>query len=285
MDNDFGKLYIVATPIGNLSDITYRAVETLRAVDLIAAEDTRHTRELLNHLDIDTKLVSCNEHSDVKKIDSLIERLKKGENIAIVTDAGTPIISDPGSALVKRAIESGIDITSVPGACAAINALVMSGLDARTFTFIGFLPEDNKHRKELLSSLSSETRTMIFYISSHNVMKDLKDFIGVFGSDRSASLSREMTKVYEENVRGPLPYILEYFENKGVKGEFVLVVEGMDKKVLKSMEVDKWLDISVEKHLKMYLDEGLTEKEAMKKVAKDRNLKKNDIYKMLKVKL
>lgn len=285
MNNTYGKLYIVATPIGNLSDITYRAVETLRDVDLIAAEDTRHTRELLNHLDIDTKLISCNEHTDSKKIDSLIEKLKSGDNIAVVTDAGTPIISDPGSALVKRAIENDIVITSVPGPCAAINALVMSGLDARTFEFIGFLPEDNRHRKEVLSDVKDETRTMIFYISSHNVKKDLKDFAETFGGDRKASLSREMTKMYEENVRGTLSYILDYFESRNIKGEFVLVVEGMDKKKLKEKEVDKWLDLSVERHLKIYLDEGLAEKEAMKKVAKDRNLKKNDIYKMLKVKL
>ena len=277
-----GKLYIVATPIGNLSDITYRAVETLKSVDLIAAEDTRHTRGLLNYLKIDKKLVSYNEYTDEKKIDTLIKRLKEGDSIAVVTDAGTPIISDPGSVLVKSAIENDINITSVPGPCAAINALVMSGIDAKSFIFIGFLPEDNRHRKDALVNLAEETRTMIFYISSHNIKKDLKDLIEIFGDERNASLSREMTKIYEENVRSTLKNIYECFKEKIIRGEFVLVVEGLDKKVLKEKELDRWLTIPIDKHLKIYLDKGLNEKEAMKKVAKDRNLKKNDIYKVLK---
>ena len=284
MNNGFGKLYIVATPIGNLSDITYRAVETLKDVDIIAAEDTRHTRELLNHLNIEKKLISCNEHTDSKKIDSLIERMRNGENIAFVSDAGTPIISDPGSALVKRAIENDIDITGVPGPCAAINALVLSGLDAREFSFIGFIPEDNKRRKEILTNLNDETKTIIIYISSHNLIKDLTDLTKVLGKDRKAALSREMTKIYEETIRGTIDYIREYFEKKPIKGEFVLVVEGKDKNLIKEEEIKKWQEIDIAEHYKYYLDKGLNEKDAMKKVASDRNIKKNDVYKVLKVK-
>lgn len=277
-----GKLYIVSTSIGNLSDITYRAIETLKSVDLIAAEDTRHTRELLNHFDIKTKTTSLNEHTDEKKIDSLIKDLKEGKDIALVSDAGTPIISDPGAKLTRKVIANDIELTAVPGACAAINALVMSGIDAKAFTFIGFLPEDNKHRKELLSKYRNETNTMIFYISSHNLKKDLKSLIETFGEERLASLSREMTKIHEENVRDSLSYISKHFDNKDIKGEFVLVVEGLDKNILKESTIKDWLSISIDEHMKVYIDAGLDEKEAMKKVAKDRNIKKNDVYKLLK---
>ena len=207
MNNDYGKLYIVSTPIGNLSDISFRAIETLKEVDLIAAEDTRHTRELLNHFDIKKELVSFNEHTDTGKAENLIEKIKDGISIALVSDAGTPIISDPGIVLTKLAIENDIELIAIPGACAAVNALVLSGLSAKTFTFIGFLSEDNKKRKEQLSNLVDKMETMIFYISSHNLKKDLKSLIDVFGSDRKASLSREMTKKFEETIRGDLAFI------------------------------------------------------------------------------
>ena len=284
MDNNFGKLYIVSTPIGNLKDMTFRAVEVLKEVDLIAAEDTRHTRELLNHFNIDNKLISYHEHNKYEKTTEIIDLLKSGLNVALVTDAGTPIISDPGNELVKEVSSNDIEITAIPGACAAINALVLSGMDARTFLFIGFLSNDNKLRKMQLSDLLNETRTMIFYISPHDLIKDLKLIIQTFGEDRNASLSREMTKIYEETVRGSLKEILEYFENKKVMGEFVLVVEGISKDILKQSDIDKWQSISIEEHLKIYLNEGLPEKEAIKKLAKDRNIDKREAYKILKSK-
>lgn len=283
MNNVFGKIYIVATPIGNLKDITLRAVEVLNEVDYIVAEDTRHTLELLNHLDIKTKLISYHEHSSDKKVKEIIDILKEGNDIALVTDAGTPIISDPGNELVKNAIEENIEITSVPGACAAINALVMSGLDAKSFVFVGFLSDDKKKKKKQLEELANETRTMIFYISPHNVLKDLDDLIDTFGESRNASMSREMTKKFEETRRGELIYLKEYYSKNLIKGEFVMVVSGLDREVLKEKEASKWQEMSVEEHMSIYLKDGLSEKDAMKQVAKDRGLDKREIYKILKI--
>ena len=284
MSNNNGKLYIVSTPIGNLGDISYRAVETLKEVDLILAEDTRHTRELLNHFDIKKELISFNEHTDINKAENLIEKIKNGMSIALVSDAGTPIISDPGVVLTKLAVENDINITAIPGACAAINALVLSGLSAKTFTFIGFLSEDNKKRKEQLSNLYDKMETMIFYISSHNLKKDIKSLIEVLGSDRKASISREMTKKFEETVRGDLTYINDYFSEKEVRGEFVLIVAGVDKDVLREKEISKWNEMTYEEHYKYYLNQGFSDKDALKKVATDRGIRKNEVYKLLKVK-
>lgn len=284
MENKVGKLYIVSTPIGNLQDMTFRAIEVLKSVDLVAAEDTRRTRELLNHFDIDTKITSYNEHNKYDKAKDIVDMIKEGKDVAVVTDAGTPIVSDPGNVLVKFAVEENIEITAVPGCCAAINALVLSGLDSDSFVFVGFLKDDNKKRKEQLENLKSETRTMVFYISPHDILKDLKQLIEVFGEERNASLSREMTKVHEETVRGTLKEIHKVFESRDIKGEFVLVVSGMDKDLLKSSEVEKWMSISVEEHYQKYIDEGMSDKDAMKKVASDRNVDKREIYKELKVK-
>lgn len=284
MENKIGKLYIVSTPIGNLQDMTFRAVEVLKSVDLVAAEDTRRTRELLNHFDIDTKITSYHEHNKYDKAKSIIDMIKKGADVAIVTDAGTPIVSDPGNVLVKFAIEENIEITAVPGCSAVINALVLSGLDSDSFVFVGFLKDDNKKRKEQLEGLKSETRTMVFYISPHNILKDLKQLIEVFGEERKASLSREMTKVHEETVRGTIKEIYNVFESRDIKGEFALTVSGVDKSQLKNSEIEKWLSISVEEHYQKYIDEGLSDKDAMKKVASDRNVDKREIYKELKVK-
>ena len=284
MNKTYGKLYIVSTPIGNLSDMTFRAVETLKNVDLIAAEDTRHTRELLTHFDIKKELISFNEHTDPQKAENLIDKIKNGISIAYVSDAGTPIISDPGIVLTRFAIENDIELTAIPGACAAINALVLSGLSAKTFTFIGFLSEDNKKRKEQLSNLVDKMETMIFYISSHNLRKDLKSLIEVFGSDRRATISREMTKKFEETVRGDLTYISKYFNEKEVKGEFVLVLSGIDKDELREKEISKWSEMTYEEHYAYYLNLGFSDKDALKKVATDRGLKKNEVYKLLKVK-
>lgn len=285
ISNDiYGKLYIVSTPIGNLQDMTYRAVETLKNVDIIAAEDTRHTKELLNHFEIKTSIISCHEHNEYEKSKDLINEIKNGKNIAIVTDAGTPIVSDPGSELVKEAINEGIIVTAVPGACAAINALVMSGLSAKSFTFIGFIPEDKKKREKIFKRLKDETNTMIFYISPHNLLSDISILIGKFGEDRLASISREMTKIHEENVRGTLLDIKKYFEAKTIKGEFVLVVSGRDEEELECERKDKWLSMSIESHMNYYINKGFNEKDAMKKVALDRGIDKRDIYKRLKVK-
>ncbi|MBR3288249.1 MAG: 16S rRNA (cytidine(1402)-2'-O)-methyltransferase [Lachnospiraceae bacterium] len=284
MNREVGKLYIVSTPIGNLQDMTFRAVETLKMVDLIAAEDTRHTRELLNHFDISTKLTSYHEHNKFDKANDIVEEIKKGANVAVVTDAGTPIISDPGNELVRQAISENIEVTAVPGACAAVNALVLSGLDAKSFVFIGFLPDDKKKLKEQLDEIKNETRTMIFYISPHNIIDDLKNLITVFGKDRLASISREMTKIHEETLRGSLSDLLENFENRTIKGEFVLIVSGIDKNFIKEQEIDKWLKLSVKEHYDRYISEGLSDKDAIKKVAKDRGVDKRDIYRELKVK-
>ena len=284
MDIAYGKIYIVSTPIGNLKDMTFRAIETLKEVDIIAAEDTRHTRELLNHFDIDTKTTSYHEHSGYDKSKAIIEKIKLGANVAIVTDAGTPIISDPGNELVKLAIEENIEVLGVPGACAGINALVVSGLDASSFVFVGFLSDDNKKRKNQLSDLENEMRTMIFYISPHNLKKDLKSLIEVFGETRLASISREMTKIHEETIHASLKEILNYFDSKEIRGEFVLVVSGIDKELVSNAKKQEWLNVSIEEHYEMYLKSGLTDKEAMKKVATDRGIDRREVYKVLKVK-
>ena len=284
MEQKYGKLYIVSTPIGNLKDMTFRAIEVLKSVDLVAAEDTRRTRELLNHFEVGTKITSYHEHNKFDKAKNIIDMIKEGTDVAVVTDAGTPIVSDPGNVLVKFAIEENIEITAVPGCSAVINAIVLSGLDSDSFVFVGFLKDDNKKRKEQLKELEFEIRTMVFYISPHDLLKDLKQLMEVFGEERKASLSREMTKVHEETVRGTLKEIYGIFESRDIKGEFVLSVAGLDKTVLKTSEIEKWLSISVEKHYQKYIDEGLSDKDALKKVASDRNVDKREIYKHLKVK-
>ena len=284
MEQRFGKLYIVSTPIGNLQDMTFRAIEVLKSVDLVAAEDTRRTRELLNHFDIDTKITSYHEHNEYDKAKNIIAMIKEGTDVAVVTDAGTPIVSDPGNVLVKFAIEENIEITAIPGCSAVINALVLSGLDSDSFVFVGFLKDDNKKRKEQLKELEFETRTMVFYISPHDILKDIQYLIEIFGENRKASLSREMTKVHEETVRGTLKEIYNIFESRDIKGEFVLTVAGLDKNIIEISEIKKWLSISVEEHYQKYIDEGMSDKDAIKKVASDRKVDKREIYKLLKVK-
>lgn len=284
MNNNLGKLYIVATPIGNLKDMTFRAIDVLKEVDLIAAEDTRHTKELLNHFSIDTAVTSYHEHNKYEKASKIIEEMLSGSNVAIVTDAGTPIISDPGNELVKLAIKEGIEVIAVPGACACINALVVSGLDASSFVFVGFLSEDNKKRKEQLNELKNETKTLLFYVSPHNLKKDLEIMISVFGEERLASVSREMTKLHEETIRGSLKEIYDLYDKKDIRGEFVLVLAGIDREELIAIEHSKWSEFSIEEHYKMYIEKGISDKEAMKKVASDRGIDKREVYKHLKVK-
>lgn len=273
----YGTLTLCATPIGNLEDITYRVVRTLQEVDFIAAEDTRHTRKLLNHFDIHTKLISYHEHNKMEKGKELIELLKQGKNLALVTDAGTPGISDPGEDIVKLAIEEGITVTSAPGAVAGITALILSGQSTRRFIFEGFLPTDKKERKALLESLKTETRTTILYEAPHRLNKTLELLYEALG-DRSITVTKELTKKFEFIHKTTLSGAITYFEEVEPKGEFVLVLAGKDLKTLQEEDQKAWEEMSIEEHMNLYVNKGMDEKTAMKQVAKDRGVSKRDIY-------
>lgn len=273
----YGTLTLCATPIGNLEDITYRVVRTLTEADFIAAEDTRHTKKLLNHFEIHTKLISYHEHNKMEKGPELIEILKSGKNIALVTDAGTPGISDPGEDLVRLAMEAGITVTSGPGAVAGITALILSGQSTRRFVFEGFLPTDKKERKFVLESLKNETRTTIFYEAPHRLIKTLEALYEAVG-DRSITVTKELTKKFEFIYKTTLSGAIDYFKEVEPKGEFVLVLEGKDIKVLQEEDQKAWEEMSIEDHLQVYLDKDQDEKSAMKQVAKDRGVSKRDIY-------
>lgn len=284
MQPNYGKMYIVATPIGNLSDITYRAVSVLENVDLIAAEDTRNTKKLLEYYNIKKKLISYHEHNKYDKAKNIIDKLKSGLNIALVTDAGTPLISDPGFQLVNMLQDEGIKIESLPGACALINALVLSGIDTREFIFIGFLPIENKDRKNKLNSLINETRTMVFYMSPHKLLKFLSEMKDTFGSDRIISICREMTKIHEEVIKDNIENVIKHFTEHDIKGEFVVVVEGKNEKELKIENEEYYNNLDINDLYNDLLKQGLNEKETIKQIAKLRGVAKNDIYKLLKVK-
>lgn len=273
----YGTLTLCATPIGNLEDITYRVVRTLQEVDFIAAEDTRHTRKLLNHFGIHTKLISYHEHNKMEKGKELIELLKQGKNLALVTDAGTPGISDPGEDIVKLAIEEGITVTSAPGAVAGITALILSGQSTRRFIFEGFLPTDKKERKALLESLKTETRTTILYEAPHRLNKTLELLYEALG-DRSITVTKELTKKFEFIHKTTLSGAITYFEEVEPKGEFVLVLAGKDLKTLQEEDQKVWEEMSIEEHMNLYVNKGMDEKTAMKQVAKDRGVSKRDIY-------
>lgn len=273
----YGLLTLCATPIGNLEDITYRVVRTLTEADFIAAEDTRHTKKLLNHFDIHTKLISYHEHNKIEKGPELIDILKAGKNIALVTDAGTPGISDPGEDLVRLAIEEGITVTSAPGAVAGITALILSGQSTRRFVFEGFLPTDKRERKAVLEGLKNETRTTILYEAPHRLMKTLEALYETVG-DRSITVTKELTKKFEFIYKTTLSGAINYFNEVEPKGEFVLVLEGKDPKVIQEEDQKAWEELSIEEHLQFYLDKGQDEKTAMKQVAKDRGVSKRDIY-------
>ena len=272
-----GKLYLCATPIGNLGDITYRCVETLRSVDLIAAEDTRRTLGLLNHLNIEKPLTSYFEHNKKEKGEYLISEMKSGKNIALVSDAGTPAISDPGEDLVKMCIEAGIDVCPVPGAVAGINALISSGFSTQRFTFEGFLTVNKRGRIEHLNSLVEEQRTMIFYEAPHKLLYTLRDMLGVFG-DRRIALCREITKIHEEFIHTTISAAIEMYEEKPPRGEFVVVIEGKKAEDIEAEKEAVWKEMSVSEHVEMYLGQGIDEKEALKRTAKDRGVSKRDIY-------
>ncbi|MBE5965742.1 MAG: 16S rRNA (cytidine(1402)-2'-O)-methyltransferase [Lachnospiraceae bacterium] len=275
-----GMLYLCATPIGNLEDITYRVVRTLKEVDLIAAEDTRHSIKLLNHFEIKTPMTSYHEFNKVDKAKYLVERLKDGTNIALITDAGTPGISDPGEELVRQAYEAGIRVTSLPGACAAVTALTLSGLSTRRFCFEAFLPSDKKDRLRILEELDKETRTIILYEAPHRLCKTLQELYDILGS-RKVTVIKELTKRYETAWQTTISAAIAHFEAEVPRGEYVLVIEGKSLQEIKAQEQSRWDAITIIEHMQIYMDKGLDKKEAMKAVAKDRGISKREVYQEL----
>jgi len=273
-----GKLFLCATPIGNMEDITFRVIRTLKEVDLIAAEDTRHSIKLLNHFEIKTPMTSYHEFNKIDKAKYLVEQMQAGVNIALVTDAGTPGISDPGEELVKQCYEAGIEVTSLPGPAACITALTMSGLATRRFCFEAFLPTDKKERVRILEELKTETRTIIMYEAPHRLTKTLAELSEVFGESRRLTICRELTKRYEEARPTTFAEAMEYYEENEPKGEFVLVIEGVSHKELLEEARQDWLSMPIEEHMAKYEAEGMANKDAMKQVAKDRGVSKRDIY-------
>ena len=275
-----GKLYLCATPIGNLEDMTYRVVRTLGEVDLIAAEDTRNSIKLLNHFEIKTPMTSYHEYNKIEKGRKLVEKLQEGLNIALITDAGTPGISDPGEELVKMCYEAGIEVTSLPGAAACITALTLSGLSTRRFAFEAFLPTDKKEKKSILKELEKETRTIILYEAPHRLVRTLQELLEILGN-RKVTVCRELTKKHETAFVTTLEEAYSYYESNEPKGECVLVIEGKSRQELKQEEVAKWEEMRIEEHMDYYLQQGIDKKEAMKMVAKDRGITKRDVYQQL----
>ncbi len=275
-----GMLYLCATPIGNLQDMTPRVIDTLKQVDVIAAEDTRNSRKLLSAFDIHTPMTSYHEYNKVEKAEQLIGQMQGGKNIALITDAGTPAISDPGEVLVRMCQEGGITVTSLPGPAACITALTLSGLSTRRFCFEGFLPADKKERKEILEELKNETRTIILYEAPHHLVKTLTELSENLG-DRKITLCRELTKKFETILPTTLSAALEKYEEEDPRGEYVLVLEGKSREEKKQETIASWESMSIEEHMALYEKEGLDSKEAMKRVAKDRGVGKREIYEYL----
>ena len=276
-----GTLYICGTPIGNIEDITLRVLRTLKEVDLIAAEDTRQSVKLLNHYDIKTPLTSYHEHNKEEKGKVLLARLLEGKNIALVTDAGMPGISDPGEDMIKLCYENDVPVTVVPGATAAVTALVLSGLSSRSYVFEGFLPSNKHARAQVLEGLKRQTATIILYEAPHHLQKTLEELAETLG-DRPAAAVKELTKRYENVNKMPLPELARYYAANEPKGEFVIVIEGTDYQALKEEKEAEMSQMSVEEHFKMYIDKGMDEKTAMKAVAKDRGIGKREVYEILK---
>lgn len=272
-----GILYLVATPIGNLEDMTYRAVRILSEVDLIAAEDTRNSIKLLNHFEIRTPMTSYHEHNKYEKAEELVVKLRTGMNIAVITDAGTPGISDPGEELVRQCCEAGITVVPVPGACAAINALIASGLPTRRFAFEAFLPPDKKERRAVLQELKSETRTIIIYEAPHRIVKTLNELRENLGN-REAAVCRELTKKHETFFRATLADAYEYYAEHEPKGECIIIIRGLSHEELEDEARKQWDALSVTEHIQMYMNQGMDKKGATKQVAKDRGVPKRDIY-------
>ena len=277
-----GKLYLCATPIGNLGDMTPRVVETLNMVDVIAAEDTRNSIKLLNHFDIHTPMTSYHEYNKVEKAYQLIGQMQNGQNIALITDAGTPAISDPGEVLVKMCHEQGITVTSLPGPAACITALTLSGLSTRRFCFEGFLPADKKEKAYVLKELQNESRTMILYEAPHHLVRTLEELHEALG-ERRITLCRELTKKFETIFPTTLEQALEYYKTEEPRGEYVLVLEGKSLEEKRQEEISSWENMSIEEHMAYYENQGMDEKSAMKQVAKDRGVGKREIYQYLHV--
>ncbi len=276
-----GTLYLCATPIGNLEDMTFRAVRVLKDADLIAAEDTRNSIKLLNHFDIHTPMTSYHEHNKYEKGKRLVDRLLRGETIALITDAGTPGISDPGEELVKMCFDAGIHVTAVPGAAACVTALTISGLGTRRFVFEAFLPADKRERERVLDALKREQRTMIIYEAPHRLVKTLNLLAQTLGGDRMVSVCRELTKKHESVYRSTLSGAASYYAEHDPKGECVLVVEGLSFEAIDREEKEKWASVSIEEHMEYYFSQGMDRKEAMKKTARDRGVQKREIYNYL----
>lgn len=281
MTNKTGTLYLCATPIGNLEDMTYRVVRTLNEVDVIAAEDTRNSIKLLNHFEIKTPMTSYHEFNKVEKARILVDKMRSGETVALITDAGTPGISDPGEELVKQCIEAGIKVTPVPGAAACINALIMSGMPTRRFCFEAFLPSDKKEKADVLSQLKTEQRTIIIYEAPHRLIRTLTELESALGGARKIAVCKELTKRHETVYRDTIAGALSYYTENEPKGEYVLVIEGKSQEELILEKRAAWDDMSIEEHFNMYISQGMDKKEAMKLVAKDRGVSKRDIYSAL----
>lgn len=275
-----GKLFLCATPIGNLEDITFRVLRTLKEVDLIAAEDTRNSIKLLNHFDIKTPMTSYHEYNKIEKAYTLIEKMQQGMNVALITDAGTPGISDPGEELAAMCYDAGIEVTSLPGPAACITALTLSGLTTRRFAFEAFLPLDKKERRKILEELKDETRTMILYEAPHRLVKTLEELRETLGN-RRMTLCRELTKRHETAFRTTIEELILYYQQEKPLGECVLVIEGKSQKELEREQQASWEQISIEEHMAVYEEKGISHKEAMKLVAKDRGISKRDVYQYL----
>ena len=275
-----GTLYLCATPIGNLEDMTFRVIKTLKEVDIIAAEDTRNTIKLLNHFEIKTPMTSYHEYNKIDKAKYLVEKMLNGTNIALVTDAGTPGISDPGEEIVKQAYQAGIKVTSLPGACACVTALTLSGLSTRRFAFEAFLPVDKKERRTILESLKTETRTTIIYEAPHHLKATLAELYSYLG-DRKITLCKELTKLHETVQQMTLSSAIEYYDKTAPKGEYVMVIEGITHKELEEQAIQEWEKITIEEHMEKYLSQGLDKKSAMKQVAVDRGIPKREVYNSL----
>lgn len=276
-----GTLYLCATPIGNLDDITLRVLDTLKQVDLIAAEDTRHSIKLLNHFQIKTPMTSYHEYNKIDKARYLVEQLRQGVDIALVTDAGTPGISDPGEELVRQCYEAGIPVTSLPGPAACVTALTLSGLSTRRFCFEAFLPTDKKEREWILRELKEETRTIILYEAPHRLVRTLEELSGVLGADRRITLCRELTKKYEEAYATTFAGALARFAGEEPRGECVIVIEGRSIGEMRREDMRSWEEMSLEEHMDLYVSQGTDRKEAMKRVAKDRGITRREVYQAL----
>ena len=277
-NNGIGKLYLCATPIGNLEDMPVRAVRIMKEADLIAAEDTRNSIKLINHFEIDTPMTSYHEYNKTDKAKVLVDKILAGQTIALITDAGTPGISDPGEELVRQCVEAGIEVLSVPGPAACINALIVSGLPTRRFCFEAFLPSDKKEKAAVLEELSKETRTIILYEAPHRLVRTLNELNEVLGGERQIAVCKELTKKHETVYRATLKEAVTYYEANEPRGEYVLVIEGLDRKVIVKEKQEEWQKMSVEEHLEYYMEQGIEKKEAIKLVAKDRGVAKRDIY-------